>query len=500
MRWWLALAAGAAGAAGCHGLLGLDDVGYREPSADGGAGGTGGGDPTGGGGAVLLDGTPRWLVVLDDQIGAAEGAAQRSIDGVFDARGHVVIAISFDGTVNLTNPTPTSTGAPDVLLVTIDEDGDRLRHRSYGGTKGINAQLATVGNEIFVSGGYYEPAPVNVGGLDLSAACTLAVDQTDCPADAYAIKYDEDIDLRWRRSDGPGTSEERATAIAALPDGVVVAGIYHSAVSIYGEALTHSGGRDAYLVRLKDEDHAGTPLWIATGWNGAGEDTPLAVDARKATIAVALQSSGATESFVVRALSPTNGAEKWTNPPAFLGSIAALDVAVAPDESVVAAALLSGEATTPDAALIAPAAMNDLVIVRFDASGKVVWLRKLSATGPISTGRVAIDGQNHIAVGGTFQGTLNLGDGLLLDAGDSVIGFVAKLDADGHPIWSRTFSPPGAAIGASIVSVVDVMPEGDVLVAGAFAGTIDFELTQVPSTPGADLDRSLAAFATRLGP
>src|SRR5690606_14005638 len=99
-----------------------------------------------------------------------------------------------------------------------------------------------------------------------------------------------------------------------------------------------------------------------------------------------------------------------------------------------------------------------------------------------------------------FNGTLDLGDGDVLDAGDSLLGFVAKLDENGAPIWSRVFAPPGAETGSSVVEAVDVAPGGEVLAVGAFVGRIDFELIQVLATPGPDAASSTAAFAMQLGP
>lgn len=82
---------------------------------------------------------------------------------------------------------------------------------------------------------------------------------------------------------------------------------------------------------------------------------------------------------------------------------------------------------------------------------------------------VGTDGSGNVAIAGSFQGTLDLGDGAFSSLGYSDI-FVAKFDPDGNPLWSRAFgSDNWDSATASIVDPVD-----DVLVTGYFHGTVDF--------------------------
>lgn len=492
MRGWLLAALAITS---CHGLLGLDDVGYRDPGAAGG-GGSGGETPTtGGGGETPLDGAPRWVFTVDDA--GEEGALQEGVDGVFDASGRAVVVVRYDGTVDLDPPVPpTSTGEPNVLLVTLDDKGSRIRARGYGATKAIDARVTTVDEEIFVAGAYAEPASVSIGG-SLLAACTLDLEETDCPDDAYVAKYDRDLDFRWLRSEGPAESNERARAIAALPDGVVVGGDYDAVTSIFNTDLTHENGTDVFIARVIDQGHMSAAPWVKT-FNGAGTDELVAVDARGATIALAINLSGATTGFVVHALAPADGEPKWGNAPDFRGSIAVLDVAIAPDETVIVAAALTGSATAADGSALELVGTQDLVIARLDTTGKVtsIWQRPAESVGGAS---IAIDASGDIAIGGTFTGSLDLGDAHLLDGAAEPRGFVAKLDASGAPRWSRTFAPPGATMGRSTVEAVDVTPDGLVLAVGTFAGQIDFELTPITADPG-DGEAGYAAFAMGLGP
>lgn len=85
-----------------------------------------------------------------------------------------------------------------------------------------------------------------------------------------------------------------------------------------------------------------------------------------------------------------------------------------------------------------------------------------------------------VIVGG-FAGTLDLGGGPLLSAGQDDV-FVAKLDAKGEHVWSRRFGDAGDQTAEAVA----IDAKGNVLVVGAFSGAIDFGGGQLASTAGTD--------------
>jgi hypothetical protein len=94
-------------------------------------------------------------------------------------------------------------------------------------------------------------------------------------------------------------------------------------------------------------------------------------------------------------------------------------------------------------------------------------------------GDLAFDSQGNLIVGGQFTGTLELGGGVRLTAGD-VDGFVVKLDASGRVMWSDqigdadlpvTLRPSSAMVSTAtrqLVSAVAVGPDDEVVIAGQF--------------------------------
>lgn len=82
---------------------------------------------------------------------------------------------------------------------------------------------------------------------------------------------------------------------------------------------------------------------------------------------------------------------------------------------------------------------------------------------------VAVDAANNVILTGWFQGTVDFGGGPLTSAGDRDI-FVAKLDDAGGHSWSKSFGDASEQTSYGVA----VDGEGNVFVAGAFRGTVDF--------------------------
>ncbi|XXY51004.1 SBBP repeat-containing protein [Sorangium sp. So ce269] len=106
-----------------------------------------------------------------------------------------------------------------------------------------------------------------------------------------------------------------------------------------------------------------------------------------------------------------------------------------------------------------------------DAGPEHVWSTRFGGAGRSLARGVASDRQGNVFVTGSFAGTLDLGGGAasLVSQGDTD-AFIAKLDADGNPSWGRAF---GDAAG-QVAWTIDVDDEGNSLVSGHFAGTVDF--------------------------
>ena len=82
---------------------------------------------------------------------------------------------------------------------------------------------------------------------------------------------------------------------------------------------------------------------------------------------------------------------------------------------------------------------------------------------------VAVDAERNVFIAGSFQGAADFGGGALVSAGSADV-FLAKFNADGVHQWSKRFGSAGADAGWALA----VDPSGHVVLAGKFAGTVDF--------------------------
>ena len=120
-----------------------------------------------------------------------------------------------------------------------------------------------------------------------------------------------------------------------------------------------------------------------------------------------------------------------------------------------------------------------------ECTGALVWARDLVKEDAEGTAAgVAVDPWGDVLVAGAFRGALEVA-GLTLHS-DDFAAFVLKIDAAGNGLWARQSNGParGAAIAADA--------NGDVLVAGAFHGSID--LGDGPLVPAGPQDVFLAKY------
>lgn len=109
---------------------------------------------------------------------------------------------------------------------------------------------------------------------------------------------------------------------------------------------------------------------------------------------------------------------------------------------------------------------SDLILARYDSTGKQLWTRNLGAAEAASGTDLAVDAQGGVVLTGTLTGAL----GDTLDRGEAD-AFVAKYSAEGEEQWLQRYGTTGAD-GVSAVTVGD---DGTVYLAGTAPGGIDGE-------------------------
>lgn len=130
---------------------------------------------------------------------------------------------------------------------------------------------------------------------------------------------------------------------------------------------------------------------------------------------------------------------------------------------------------------VGPQGDKDVVLMKFDTTGRQVWSRALGATDSAEGLALAVGADGTIAVGGSLTGVY----GDTIDVGEKD-AFVASYDADGQQNWIKRF---GTFRDDAIQSVA-VADDGRVFVGGRTDGTLS------GTTPQGGTDGFVRAFDT----
>ena len=112
----------------------------------------------------------------------------------------------------------------------------------------------------------------------------------------------------------------------------------------------------------------------------------------------------------------------------------------------------------------------NIFCAKLDAAGSPLWALRFGEDVIWIEADAATDATGNVLLAGHFSGTLDIGGGPPLTSAGATDAFVAKLDANGTPVWSRRFGGQGS----EFVYAVAVDPTGNILLAGNFTGTVDF--------------------------
>ena len=133
----------------------------------------------------------------------------------------------------------------------------------------------------------------------------------------------------------------------------------------------------------------------------------------------------------------------------------------------------------------------DVFLARLGPWGNHLWSRRFGSRSGMTQAvhDLALAADGAIVAVGVFDGEIGFGgDALAAEGGSNVDVFVAKLDAAGDHVWSKRFGDGTNQYAAGVA----VGPDGGVVVVGAFEGTVDFG--GGPLTSAGDVD----AFVVKL--
>jgi hypothetical protein len=124
----------------------------------------------------------------------------------------------------------------------------------------------------------------------------------------------------------------------------------------------------------------------------------------------------------------------------------------------------------------------DIFLAKFDASGAHLWSRSFGSTGAQYPGGLDVLSNGQILLVGHFENTINFGTGTLTSHGSYDV-FVAKFFPTGVSFWSRSFGDAAADYGRGVAQANG----GMTYLVGDFSGSIDLGGGPLVSAGGVDI-------------
>ncbi len=155
----------------------------------------------------------------------------------------------------------------------------------------------------------------------------------------------------------------------------------------------------------------------------------------------------------------------------------------AADNVIITGQLTVSADFDPSAATAILSGTNKLFLAKYDSNGNYLWAGIQQGWGHGKGTSLKTDASNNIYVTGTFSSDsadFNMGSGvanLYAPSSGSPRMFVAKYDPNGAYIWAHSMDSPSTS--SSVVSPVkiDLDATGNIVVAGSFNGSIDFNIS-----------------------
>ena len=128
---------------------------------------------------------------------------------------------------------------------------------------------------------------------------------------------------------------------------------------------------------------------------------------------------------------------------------------------------------------------EDVYLAKFDSSGQHVWSKRFGDSYRQSGRRVVVDAAGNIFIVGSFSGVIDFGGGPLTASAplDRRDGFIAKFDAAGNHLRSKSFGGPGN----EHIQDIAFDSAGNVVIIGTYDQSFDFGGGPLPHQGGYDI-------------
>ncbi len=301
-------------------------------------------------------------------------------------------------------------------------------------------------------------------------------------------------DWLWAKSEG-GTSTEYSPSVAVDASGnAYFTGWFASPIIVFGDdTLMSAGSTDLFLAKY---DPYGNVLWaICAGGTDDDKVLSIAVDAHGNTYLTGffysstiifstdtLTNTGERDIFLVKY--DASGNVLWAKNEGGTGEDGGFSVAVDTSGNPFVAGWFVSPSITFGEYVLWNAGSGDLFLTKYDTSGNVLWATSAGGTGGETAHSVVVDDSGNPYLTGRFTSpTLKFGSDTLTNAGSADL-FLAKYDANGNVLWATS----AGGIDSDYALSIAVDGSGNSYLAGCFYSyTITFGTNTLTNTGKTDL-------------
>ena len=437
--------------------------------------------------------------------GGGGTSADNATATAMDAQGNIYTSGMFAGTADL-DPTSgefllTSTGERDMYIQKLDANGNFVWAKGFQSTQSKYASALAVdhnGNVIMV-GRFRGTLDFNPGSgtANLTASGLGGIPGTN--DDAFVVKLDTDGNYMWAANMGQFNGDVAQYVNTDAAGNIYTTGYYNNNVDFNpdpgpvnsGDVLATTGGEDIFIQKL---DANGSFIW-AKGFGGTGNDRGKAVvvdDNQNVYLAVDIASSntdfdssdptnapiGTAGSWDIVVLKLNQaGNYEWAKRVGSSAEDNAWSIDLDNNGNPVVTGTFKGTVDfdpSSGSANLTSAGGADICTFKLDSDGNYEWATKVGGSSDDLGRWVTTDPAGNVYTTGFFRGTADFDPGSGVDnrtsAGDRDV-YVQKLYANGNYVWAKTNGNSGDDYGIGI----DHSASGELVIAGFFSGTVDFE-------------------------
>lgn len=420
---------------------------------------------------------------------AGAGGSDYGNDIYVDTAGNVYVTGTYKQQITFGETTLTSAGSSDIFLVKYNSAGSILWAKSFGddGLDDAESLFVDASGNVFLTGSFASEN-LTFGNFSLYNPNTLfGYDQF------FLVKIDASGSVLWAKtSDGMGNMVGNSVTVDRNGNIIVTGWFDGSNISFGSFTLTNTGAL-ATTVFIVKYNNTGTPLWAkATGDDGYDVPSKIVYDANGNLFitgffeygaisfgSTTLSNSGGRDIFIAKY--DVSGNALWAKSAMGIGDEYGNNIVVDADNNIVVTGTSSSESVTFDSAELTGNNYDKIFIVKYNASGDVVWTNVFSGDNNDESSGLTIDTQGNMFLCGYFKSnSIHFESTELINSNSDYNDFfITKLDVSGNVIWAK--SGGGSNDDEAIAVAID--GSGNAYLTGNFySSTIDFDGTTLTNS------------------